>query len=263
MKTLILGTSYISIGDTGAQNYPLKMVKLWFDLAAKLNPGTPVLLIDSASPEPAFGALEGRLGSRVIHLDEQGSPRGYCKDIDGLNIGLMPNNIGHINLNGRDGWGRSFCAGINLAIQFGFDYIAYADSDIICTQPVAPTIEKMARSGVKVACPFDTTYGFLENGLMYLDVAYLRDSNFVSRYDWKSRTRTTDPNQIPEVVFERLLEDVLFTLPMRGLRNDFDRLTVNNFDHMWPYGGPDYLTHARDYDLYLRMLDRAGIKLNG
>lgn len=243
-KTLILGTCYLSLGDEGAQNYGAKLVKLWVELATHLNPDTDILLVDSASPIPAHEAI--------------GFPR---TDLPNFKIHQLGSNVGHLNTTGKDGFGRAFSAGVDYAIEHEYDYLAYTDADIICTQPVGPIVDKMHRSGVKACCPMDTTYNFLENGLMYLDVAYLRDSNFVERYDWKSRGPTTDPSQIPEKVFETLLADVLFTLPMRGLRNDFDRLTVNNFDHMWPYGGPDYLTHAKDYRLYELMLERAGIKL--
>ena len=180
--------------------------------------------------------------------------------LDHHGIAHLPDNIGHINVTGRDGWGRAFCAGVRLAIKFGYDYLAYCDADIICTQPVQPIIGKLHKAGVKAACPWDSTYNFPENGLMYLSVPYLRDSEFTRRYGWGDRTRTPDPLQIPEMVFERLMGDDLFILPMRGLRNDLDQLTVNNFQYRFPYG-VDYLTHCKDFRLYEMLLQRKGIVL--
>lgn len=241
MKTLILGTTYISAAQEGAQNYPLKLVQLWARLNAHLCPDTDMLLVDSHSPVDLMGALEGI------------APR--------LKIHDMRDNVGHLNSTGKDGWGRAFCWGVQHAIQQHYDYIAYCDADIICTVPATRVIERMAKANVNAACPWNTMYDFAENGLMYLSVPYLRDSGFVERYDWQNRTRSPNPRDIPERVFEDLMGDDLWILPMRGMRNDLDQLTVNNFAHRWPYGGPSWLTHCRDIRLYDLMLEKAGIKL--
>lgn len=240
MKTLILGTCYID-PVAGAQRYDGRMVRLWTQLAQHLNPDCDVLLIDSASPVDVFDAV-GDHGPRteIMRLDD---------------------NVGHINTTGRDGWGRSFSIGVRKAIALGYESLAYIDADIIFTRPVGPIFEKMARVGVKVACPWDTTYGILENGLMFFSVPYLKESRLVERYDWDNRRRSDNPADIPEVVFEKLLEADLFTLPLRGLRDDHNRLTVNNIEHVFPYGGPDYLTHVRDFNVYLKALKMAGISL--
>lgn len=237
MKTLILGTSYISAASEGAQNYPAKVVNLWARLARHLNPGCDILIVDSDSPTDV---------SEVT----------YPINLTVLQLG---DNIGHINVSNRDGWGRAFCAGVDEAIAKGYDYIAYCDVDIISSLPVGPTIEKMARAGVRVACPMDCQYNFLENGLMFLEVDYLRDSKFVERYDWPNRTRSANPMEIPEVVFEKLMADDLFTLPIRTFRDDRNILTAHNIEHLFPYG-LDALTHTK-YEVYERFLELKGIKL--
>ena len=237
MRTLILGTAYISAAQEGAQNYAAKVVNLWARLTRHLNPGTDILIVDSASPTDV---------SEVT----------YPVDLTVLQLG---DNIGHINVSNKDGWGRAFCAGVDEAIAKGYDYIAYCDVDIVNSLPVGPIIEKMDRCGVRVACPMDTQYAFLENGLMFLSVAYLRDSNFVSRYNWPSRVRSSDPMDIPEMVFEKLMADELFTLPIRTYRDDQGVLTAHNLEHLFPYG-LDALTHTK-FEVYQRFLELKGIKL--
>lgn len=238
MKTLIMGTSYVASGNEGAQGYGQRLVEMWADLAINLNPGTDMLVVDSASPVSPAKFLASRP----------------------TDIFTFSDNIGHINTTSRDGWGRAFCKGVEIAIDRGYEYLAYMDVDIMLARPVGPIIEKMARSGVKAACPMDCQYNFLENGLMFLDVAYLRDSDFVRRYDWPSRTRSADAMEIPEMVFERLMEDVLFTLPLRTYRDDMKRITPNNIEHAFPYG-IDAITHMASIECYERFLEMKGIKL--
>ena len=258
MRTLILGTCYVSADKEGAQNYSSRIVELWAKLAIHLNPGVDILLVDSASPKSP-GEFLKPLGFDYWLIDGPGprpeqSPRMVVSFQD---------NLGHINTTGIDGWGRALSWGIECAIRRRYDYIAYMDADIICTFPVGPIIDKMARSGVKAACPMDPSYQFLENGLMFMEVNYLAESKFVERYDWVSRKFSADRMEIPERVFEELMEDVIFTLPIRGLRNDRDAVTVNNLAGASPYAknGLDYITHCRDFELYNRLLEMNGIVL--
>ena len=255
-KILILGTSYVG---PGAQGYGDRLVTLWARLALHLNPGIHVTLIDSASPTAPAEFLRP-LGFKAMTITEDSA---FRMDLTAPGTVLTwTDNVGHLNSTGVDGWGRSFCKGIDVAISHGFDYLAYMDADIICTDPVRPIIAKMKASGVKAACPMDTSYNFIENGLMFLDVRYLKASKFVARYDWRSRSgRTQTPQNIPEYEFEKLLGDALFTLPMRGIRNDFNRITVNNLEHAFPYGGCSFLTHCGDFAVYQRLLELKGIAL--
>lgn len=243
MKTLILGTCYISAGTEGAQNYKGDLVRLWLDVMLKLNPECDILIVDAHSPVDVFATL--------------GGPR---EDGSRATVTVLDENIGHLNVSGRDGWGRAMSVGIQHAIDRRYEMLVYVDADIILARPVMPIIEKMARSGVKAAAPMDCMYRFLENGIMFLDVEYLRESRFVERYDWQNRTRSADPLEIPEMVCERLLEDVLFTLPLRTYRDDTNRLSVNNLAHMFPYG-LDALTHVRDMAVYHRFIEMKGIQL--
>ncbi len=246
-RILIVGTSYVG---PAAQSYGERLVTLWAKLAMHLNPDCDILVVDSASPNPPAEFLKP-LGFKPYTGIKQ-HPRAVFEFAD---------NIGHLNVTGRDGWGRAISKGIELAWREDYDYIAYMDVDIVFTRAVRPIIEKMAKFGVCAACPMDTLYNFLENGLMFLDVGYLEATDFVARYDWPNRgnERPTTEN-IPEMIFEKLLEDAIFTLPLRGLRNDLDRITVNNLANSFPYG-IDYLTHCKDFALYERLLEMKGITL--
>jgi len=246
-RILIVGTSYVG---SGAQGYGERLVTLWAKLAMHLNPGDDILIVDSASPNPP-----------AVFLEPIGFRRYTGREHRPRTVYEFEHNLGHLNTTGRDGWGRAICKGIELAYMDRYDYIAYMDVDIVFTRPVRPIIEKMARFGVKAACPMDTLYNFLENGLMFLDVAYLEATNFVERYDWPNRGNVAlTPQNIPEMIFEQLLEHSIFTLPLRGLRNDLDRVTVNNLAGSFPYG-VDYLTHCKDFAVYERLLEMKGITL--
>ncbi len=234
MRTLILGTCYLSAGTEGAQNYGLRLVELWAKVMRKQNPNCAVLLVDSASPvDPS------------------------C--IKNVGLHRLSENVGHLNTTGRDGWGKAFTEGVGIAAGNDFDFIVYVDADIILTTSVEPIVEKMVRSGAKAAVPMCMSYHFLENGVMFLDTDTAR--RFTEAYDWESRTRTTSPMDIPEMVTEKLLADDLFTLPLRIWRDDGNVLTVNNLEHAFPYGLPDGLTHCRDFGVYERFLELKGIKL--
>lgn len=234
MKTLILGTCYLSAGAEGAQNYGLRLVELWAKVMRKVNPDCDILLIDSASP-----------------VDPSG--------IDGILVHRLDDNVGHLNNGGMDGWGRSFTIGAMTAFDQKYAHVVYVDADIIMTAPVAPIVQKMARRGVKAAIPMCMSYHFLENGVMFLEAETAYD--FVRAYKWEDRKLSPNPIDIPEMITEKLLADELFTLPLRIWRDDGNVLTVNNLEHAFPYGLPDGLTHVRDFAVYQRFLELKGIKL--
>lgn len=229
--TLIFATSYV--GDFARRD----LVKLWANVTTKLNPGVDILLIDSASPvDPRqFLGWEDYPG-------------------DGRSVYRFPDNIGHLNITGNDGWGRAFCKGIEIAIDGGYDFIAHLDSDLIFCKPVTPIVDKLRRSSVKVAMPMGHPYMFTETAVLFASVSYLRDIKFIERYNWSKPKN----GKIPEVQCEEIFADELFCLPLRGMRNDANVITWQNFDRSFPYG-LDFFTHSSDADLYERMLKKNGI----
>lgn len=236
MKPLIVGTCYV------ADEATREIVIAWSLLNRKLNPGIDILLVDSASPfDPN-------------HFLPRKAPR-HANII----VRRFPDNIGHLSKGGGDGWGRAFCHGLETAMMLGYSHIAYIDADLLFARPVMPVLEKLQRCGVGVACPFDTTYQFVENGLVFADLWALIQAGFIEKYDWPNSPPPTSPEALPERRFEMILHDVLFTLPLRGLRNDGGVLTRENIGQ-FPYP-LDYLTHCADFGLYDRFLQMRGIAL--
>ncbi len=206
-KTLIFGTAYVA---TQEQRYAFT---LWRDLVTKLNPATDILVVDSASPAlPDTGPI------KVLQLGD---------------------NIGHLGTTGRDGWGRAFCAGLRYATEAGYDRAVHIETDLLLARPVAPIIAKMEAVGVRIAAPMANPHQFIETALMFMDVQHMFESKFIEAYDWEQVT----PGIFPENRIWQIMEQTLFGLPMRGLRNDLGQLTPKTMARMFPLG-MDWLTHA-------------------
>jgi hypothetical protein len=207
MRVLIFGTSY-------CEGQPARyLFGQWLDLVTRLNPDADILVVDSASPDlPDTGRAQ------VLQLGD---------------------NIGHLTKTGRDGWGRAFCAGLQRAVEGGYDWVVHVETDLLLARPAAPTLDRMARSGVKVAAPMAYPHQFIETALMFIAVPFIREADLIRRYDWQS----LKPDDWPEVKLERLVREDLFTLPLRGLRNDLRQITARNMRVVYP-NGIDWITHA-------------------
>ncbi len=231
-RTLILSTCFV------ASPSMRDLIVMWAKLMDRLNPGMDILLIDSASPiNPA----------KFLHV------QGFREAEDGAwpskMVWSFPDNVGHLSRGGKDGWGRAFCKGIELAVAHGgYDYVAYMDADILCRKPVSDVIEQMASHQIKITCPLDFTYQFAENGLCFLDLEWMLESKFCERYDWQN------PVGLPEFRFEQLAGKEIWILPWRGLRNDHNRMTPQNLN-----GNLDYITHCQDMKTYTRFLEINGL----
>lgn len=232
MRILIFGTSYV--GDYGRR----EIVSLWARLTRKLNPDVDMLLIDSASPVDLAPIMKE---SRI-------------------NVFQFGDNPGHFNVTGKDGWGRSFCKGVEFAIHQGYDYTVALDTDLLFVKPVTPIIEKMHECGIKVAMPMAYPYAFTETALFFANVDYLREIDFGTKYDWEHpppQTRET----IPERRVERIFGDDLFCLYLRGYRNHANTAKWDNFEEkIYPYGG-EWYHGGNDIGLYHRFLRMNKVEL--
>jgi hypothetical protein len=207
-KAMIFGTSYV---ETQEQRY---IFSLWLDLVTRLNPETPILIVDSASPA----------------LPDTG-----CAEV--LQLG---NNIGHLGKTGRDGWGRAFCAGLQRAIDDGYRHVVHIETDLLFARPVKETLQKMeTHGGIKITAAMANPYQFIETGLLFMSVRYMKWLKFIEKYDWE----TVTPDMLPEVRTANIMGTALFALPLRGLRNDLGQLTPARMPTMFPYG-IDWVTHA-------------------
>lgn len=242
-RTLILGTSYVATPERR------DLTILWAKLVAKLNPGADLMLIDSVSPfDPrVFLADLGWSENPKLRKDDSTEPY----------IVRWDENIGHLGGGGRDGWGRSFCEGVEYGIRNEYSRIAYIDADILFAKPVDEIFDKMDRSGVKVAMPWESYYGFPENGIVFMNADFMRDIEFTKQYDWQNAR----PFPLPEVRCEEILKDHLFILPLRGCRNDFDLITPENITAAFPYGRASWITHCKNQQVYQAFLHINGLEV--
>jgi hypothetical protein len=77
--------------------------------------------------------------------------------------------------------------------------------------PVTPLCVQMQELNLKaLACSVNGTkfkeFAWVETGVMFFSVPYLRDSNFVERYNWQDGVSKAYPNT-PEAVICKMLAD--------------------------------------------------------
>ena len=183
MKILIFGTVYA--GDEKAE----WLAQKWADVHRKVNADYDVdyVLIDSASPRPLPSTV------RIVQLGD---------------------NIGHFSKNGRDGWGRSFCVGLNMTK--GYDYVVHLEGDLLFAWPVLTAmIQPMQRAGKMVAAPTSDQYGWIETAMMAFDARWLEDFDLAGRYNWPM---TGILPGLPEQRIQNLVKDVWLPLTIPGGR---------------------------------------------
>lgn len=210
-KTLIVGTSYVQ-GAAASE-----LFRMWADLTTRLNPGVDVLVIDSASPQ-------------ILPVTR------WSQSFD---LTSFNTNIGHLSAGGRDGWGRAFSAGVRNAIDFGYTWLANIECDLLFARPVAEVIAKMVRNGVKAAAPMAIPYQFIETGLSFWNVDYLREIDLIGRYDWEHPPTN---GLLPEQRIGEICAGEMFALPLRGFRND-TRMSAEQLPRLFPTG-IDWITHV-------------------
>jgi hypothetical protein len=224
IKVFLFGTCYIDSEPRVA------LTKQWAELMLRLNSDCDIWLIDSASP-----------------MRPQLDPR--------INIFDFGNNVGHLSrpgvTPGRDGWGRAFCKGLELASNH--DYAVHIEADSLFRLPVAPICRQLREQAVKVASiPVNSANKILdrwvETGLMFFDVNYLKASNFVAKYNWPLRKRLPTP----EVVINMMIRPDLTMMPWKGIRQDkFPAIGNANIKA----GGYDWITHFHNdgpaYDRFM------------
>jgi SAM-dependent methyltransferase len=211
-RILIFATTYIDSEPRAL------LMRQWTDLHTRLNPDCDFLIVDSASPMAS--ALPAQC--RVVSFSD---------------------NIGHLSRGGRDGWGRAFCRGLQEAIDGGYDYVVHVEGDSLFRLPIRTIIENMVRDKTDVAStPVVGTArvmaGWVETGLMFFRVGYLRDSKFIENYNWPARRVTPTP----EIVIGRLLGDRCKMMPWKALRGDKNQITHQNIVSL----NLDWVTHCHN-----------------
>ena len=220
-RVLIFGTSYI---DTQERRW---LAEQWLRLVRAVNPGISVAVIDTPGP-----------------VDWRPPTDWDFRFVD---------NIGHLTATGRDGWGRAFVEGLRQADAIGYDYAIHIECDLLFARQVMPVIERMRRHGIKAVSTVAAPHRFIETGLLFLDMEYVRDSRLVERYHWQ----TSSLQALPEQRMEALLGDDLFLMPWWGVRDDDKLLTPGTMTAHFPVR-MDWLTHAT-VPCYRRFLEMNGV----
>lgn len=211
------------------------IVKLWARVVRHVNPDIDVLLMNSVSPFDPVHFVPKNLKIELYNYKT---------------------NPGHLSRGGGDGAGRTFCDGIKIAHERGYDYAVHWETDLLFARPVKDWVARMDKAGVKIAVTPCMFYQFLEWGLAFMNVKHMIDSKWIEKYDWEHAPL----DRIPEWRSEDCSGDDLFTLPLRGLRNSQNWANPKTLEGLFPYHPPDYITHS-DMSTLHRFLDLNHIEL--
>lgn len=211
-----------------------QILKNWVKLALR-NKNCQCLIIDSKSPVE-------------VDLTEVTSRECHPK------IKRFSDNIGHLARGGKDGWGRAFCYGLEEAIVNGYNYAVHIEGDSLFRLPIGPIVKQMEKNNVKVASILvkgtkRIEIDWVETGLMFFNVNYLIESNFIGKYNWEDGSYKKYPNT-PEAVIYKIIKNDLRIAPWQGMRDDCDQLTVQNLKGK----NLDWITHCKPevFDLFAR-----------
>ena len=77
--------------------------------------------------------------------------------------------------------------GILCAIAGGYDYVAHVEGDLLTRLDVSTICRLMQDRRIDALGTVAPGFGWLETGLLFFRVDYLRQSRLVERYDWQRR----------------------------------------------------------------------------
>ncbi|ESY72526.1 hypothetical protein X740_33225 [Mesorhizobium sp. LNHC221B00] len=209
-RVLVFGTTFVDSPEKA------RLVGQWQSLHRAVNDwSVDLLLVDSASP-----VLDGWPVEAHVYR--------------------FPDNIGHLARGGKDGWGRAFCKGLEMAIDGQYDYVVHIEGDSLLKRPVMPILRQMAASGFKAASvPVRGTKWqetkWAETGLMFFSVDYLWQSKFIEKYDWWNRAAKPTPEK---VIFDLIGDDLQMMVLLRAERGDKGQITAENAAEF------DWITHC-------------------
>jgi hypothetical protein len=236
-RILIAGSAYIH--NEGLR----ELCRLWTRVVSHLDPNVDIVIIDSVSPfEPA------------VFLDwpihEEGKFRNMPVSMPMKWVYRFKENIGHLSRGGEDGAGRTFCESIRLGIVGGYDYVAVIETDLIFLRSVTDICKRMQRTGVQMAACPNAQYQFPEFGACFIDLKWAREFRLIDKYNWKK----SQPWPIPEIRLMNIVQDYLMLLPIYGIRIDQTGITAISLPNYFPYYPPAWITHAEDFQIYLKAI---------
>lgn len=245
-KVLLFGTFYIDSPDRE------NLTDLWIKLHTTLNPDCDFLAVDSQSPSKKFESW--------TPYDGQRHERTYFN---------FPDNIGHLSrrtvTQGKDGWGRAFCKGLEIACELGYEYAVHIEGDSLFRLKVKDVVEQMRRENIQVVSTTvegmripGSNNGWVETGLMFFSTNYIRERNFIKRYDWPNRLVAPTPEKVIRLqILERDLDKNQFRMmPWKALRADRNQITKDNALSL----NLDWVTHQHasdQQDVYKKFAEAA------
>jgi predicted SAM-dependent methyltransferase len=244
-STLLFGTFYVDSPDRD------NLTDLWKRLHFSLNErDCDFLAVDSQSPILKFEDWTPYDGKRHHRM-----------------VFNFPDNIGHLSrkgvTEGRDGWGRAFCKGLEIACELGYDYVVHIEGDSLFRLRVGDITRWMQQE--KADCATTDVKGmkhkeheklWVETGLMFFSTDYLRRSDFVRRYEWPNRKVAPTPER---VIRQQILDQTTRQcriMPWKAWRADKNTITVANILEL----NLDWVTHQHDsaqQGAYRRFVDAA------
>lgn len=212
--TMIFGTAYV------ADQNRAWLVDKWIRLMSWINPSCRLEIIDSASPIP-------------------------IDDLDLCYIHQIGDNIGHLGSTGRDGWGRAFSIGLQRAIEGNYEYVALIDTDILFTVEVDTLVDQMRKENIKYGTVRGDPYAWMEGGIVFAEVEWLQDIDFIGRYDWEG----VRLGIFPEFRLMNIAGTNLHDFNIYGRRNDDGLITPDSAM------GVRWITHAPKevYEEFIRV----------
>lgn len=185
------------------------------------------ILIDSDSPKE----YTDQLGIEYRSVDDPFKPNTIISFND---------NIGHLSREGKDGWGRAFCKGIELAINNGYEWCFHVESDLIFN-PLRNTLSELFNY-LKSRDAYPKVFSSvcesiytkpIETGLILMECDYLKNIDFINKYNWKITDRLPRPEERIKNIFKN------YAIAWYGFRaNDCYNLSVESIRKC------DYLTHC-------------------
>src|SRR5215471_7779764 len=233
-NTLLFGTFYVDSPDRD------NLTDLWEKLHVTLNDqDCDFLVVDSQSPIKKFKdwtLYDGKTRHHKMRFD-------------------FPDNIGHLSrrnvTQGRDGWGRAFCKGLEIACQLNYEYVAHIEGDSLLRLPVGPIVQQMKAEGIDCASTHvrgmrnvEVETQWIETGLMFFNTDYIARSDFIKRYDWPNRRVAPTPERyINMAILKQDLNAKQFRImPWKALRADKNQISVQNIEKI----NADWITHQHD-----------------
>jgi hypothetical protein len=206
MRALVFGTSYCASAER------LQLLERWAESLQRIAPGMDQLIVDSQSPvfDTAAHPFLSRFGPRLPCPSVPTPVPVAHRSIIGF-----PDNVGLLSAGGRDGWGRAFSQGLLCAMSGGYDYVVHVEGDLLTRLDLATICRLMQDRGIDALGTVTPGFGWLETGLLFFRVDFVRTARLVERYDWQHRS----VRPYTEIVLSELLGGDLFLQLWRGAKD--------------------------------------------